>query len=487
MKTVTLTIILSIFFGLAIKAQTIEISAPQKLLAKYDDYEVLGSNSIGTIIHYYSKGGNKLQVFNSKLRPFNEVDLDFDEKGSTIEKILLTNDLILVFYSVKEKNYEYLKLKRINYRLDTHKEGIKLDSIKRNALTTHEGYFIKPSYNDKHYVAFTFEDRSNRLAVHYVLLDQSFKVKKVGDVFTDDKTNLTLESVKINNHGDLAIVVGHLNRRATEEEHFSYKTYTVNYIAYEGDGNKVTTITDESYLYKNIVTNWDEVNRNLIIVGTYRKTKDFKDIGVFYTAIKNDVQVIKYKKQSFKEDDFSGSNSPYRKWEDNADIQIPKRVIPRSDGGFIYILEAEYHNYQIISNTTTSNTYPNYPEYGNYYDENYFYDLIVASVNPNGEIDWVTKMPKIQETENDLGRFSSYFYFGCNNVSKLLFVDDIYGNGNLTEFNFNPTGNWNKQVLLNSYRDDLLLVSRKGKQTAGNELLIPSEKKNRLRLVKITY
>ncbi|MCB0502519.1 MAG: hypothetical protein KDD32_07535 [Bacteroidetes bacterium] len=487
MKTITFTILFAIVATVLVNAQSIEISPTQKMVSKYDDYEVVGTNSIGTIVHYYSKGNNKLQVFNSKLRPFNEVDLNFDEKGSKIEKILLTKDLILVFYSVLERDYEYLKVKRINYRLDALKEGTLLDSIKRSAINSYEGYFVKPSLNDQYYVAFTYDQKPNRMEVHYTLMDKQLKVLKSADIYTDDKTNLTLESVKVNNHGDLLVVVGHLNRRSSDDEDFSFKSFTVNYISGDNYETSISSITDENYLYKDLVTNWDEENRTAILVGTYQKIKEREDIGVFYTAIKSAGQTIDYNKIAFKEEDFAGTNSPYRKWMDNAEIQIPKRIIPRSDGGFIYILEAEYHNFQVITTAPNSNTYSYYPEYGNYYDENFYYDLMVVSVNPDGTIDWRSNMPKSQETENDLGRYSSFLYHGANNVSKLLFVDDIYGNGNLTEFNFNPNGVWNKQVILNSYRDDLLLVAKKGIQVSGNEVVIPSEKKNRLRLVKITY
>ena len=59
---------------------------------------------------------------------------------------------------------------------------------------------------------------------------------------------------------------------------------------------------------------------------------------------------------------------------------------------------------------------------------------------------------------------------------KLIFLDDIYGNGNLTVFNFNPNGEWNKQVLLNSSRDQLLLAPMKGKQLSGTEIIVPIKK-----------
>jgi hypothetical protein len=177
-----------ILFGMilsigAVVAQKIELSPPQKIIGKYDDYEILGTNSIGTIVHYYSKGFHKLQVFNSSLRPFNEIELVLEEKRSTVEKILLSDDLILVFYSVIENNLLYLKVKRINYRLDASKEGTLLDSIKHNIADSNQKFFVKPSLNEDYYVAFAFDDKINSMNVHYSLMDKQLKALKQGEYF----------------------------------------------------------------------------------------------------------------------------------------------------------------------------------------------------------------------------------------------------------------------------------------------------------------
>ncbi|MCP4121460.1 MAG: hypothetical protein GY751_06870 [Bacteroidetes bacterium] len=485
--TVFASLLLSVF---VLNAQVIEFSPPQKTIVKYDDYEIVGRNSIGTIVHYYSKGNNhKLQVFNSKMRPLNEVDLDFEEKRMSIEKILLSGDHILVFYSTIENNYEYLKLKKVNYRLDVFKDGTLLDSIQRGAVNNYQGFYIKPSLNDQYYIAFTFEEKDKRMQVNYILMDRYQKVLRKDEIWTEDKKNLSLESVKVNNSGDIMIVIGHENKRIADDETFALDQYTVHYIGMDDSVAVKTTFSEEGYLFKDLLTNWDQSNRNAILIGTYQLIKDDEDVGIFYGSINSTGEQISYTKIPFKEEDFIGGNSHYRKWDDNAEIQRPKRIIPRTDGGFIYITEAERHEYRLMSTSPggTNPGYPYTPDYNNYFDENYYYGLMAVSIDPDGMIDWRLDLPKIQVTENDRGRYSSFMFYGNNNVTKLLFVDDIYGNGNLTEYNFNPNGQWNKQVLLNSFRDDLLLVPMKGKQLSGTEIIIPSEKKNRLRLVKINY
>ena len=312
---------------LSLSAQVIEISPAQKTIAKYDDYEIVGRNSIGTVVHYYSKGNNhKLQIFNSKLRPFNEVDLDFEEKRVNVEKILLSEDHILVFYTVITNDWEYLKLKKINYRLDVFKSGTLLDSIARGAVNSYEGYYIKPSLNDKYYVAFTYEEKSNRMKVDYILMDRFQKVLKKGRTWTEDKKNMSLESVKVNNSGDLLIVIGHENKRIADDETFDLDQYTVYYVPKPDTSATVVTIAEENYLFKDLLTNWDEANRSAVLVGTYQMSREDEDVGIFYTSLNSGGEQIPYIKIPYKEEDFIGTNAPYRRWDDNAEIQRPKLV-----------------------------------------------------------------------------------------------------------------------------------------------------------------
>lgn len=472
-------------------AQQIEISPAQKTLTKYDDYEVVGRNSIGTIVHYYSKGNHKLQLFNSKMRPFNEVDLDFDERKYNIEKVLLSPDHILIFYTQDENNHEYLKLKRINYRLNVNsRDGVILDSVRTGIGSDYEGYYVKKSQGENYFVAFTFQEKNDRMIVRYMIMNEQLEIVKRGETWTEDKENMTLESIKVNDHGDLLVAIGHQSHRMGSDDNFALDRYTVYYIESGATSADPVIIEDENYLFKDLLTNWDEANRHAILVGNYQLNKEDEDIGLFYTSVSgNGETLMPYTKIAFEETDFEGRSGYYRKWEANAELLISKRIIPRSDGGFIVLKEGEHHDYQLLANGTIPNTagYPYYPDYTNYYDENYYYDITAISINPDGSQDWKINLPKIQETENDRGRYSSFMYNGFDNVAKLIFIDDIYGNGSLTEFDFNPKGQWNKRVLLNSYREDLLLVPAKGERLSANEIIIPSEKRSRLRLVKITY
>ena len=75
-----------------------------------------------------------------------------------------------------------------------------------------------------------------------------------------------------------------------------------------------------------------------------------------------------------------------------------RNIIKRSDGGAILVGEQFY---------TVTHTYP----CGNSYcsSTNYYYnDIIVVNINPQGKIEWATKIPKMQVSTNDGGFYSSF-------------------------------------------------------------------------------
>lgn len=107
-------------------------------------------------------------------------------------------------------------------------------------------------------------------------------------------------------------------------------------------------------------------------------------------------------------------------------------LILRSDGGAVLIAE-QYYVYQ-----------QSYRYWDGTLRYDYFYnynDIIVVNIQPDGSIEWSTRIPKRQETLNDGGYYSSYamatvrdrFYFVYNDNSR----------------NYRDAGNGNRRYLYN--------------------------------------
>ncbi len=75
-------------------------------------------------------------------------------------------------------------------------------------------------------------------------------------------------------------------------------------------------------------------------------------------------------------------------------------LVPRGDGGTVLVAEQYYVRVVTSYDRATGNTTVRY-----YYHYN---DIVVISINPNGDIEWATKIPKRQTSVNDNGYYSSY-------------------------------------------------------------------------------
>ncbi len=90
----------------------------------------------------------------------------------------------------------------------------------------------------------------------------------------------------------------------------------------------------------------------------------------------------------------------------------PREIIPRSDGGAVLIGE-QYFDAPVAVGTYSGVRQETYFHYG---------DLMVVNITPEGELDWARRIPKLQDTANDRGAFSSFsqatvsdrFYFIYN-------------------------------------------------------------------------
>jgi hypothetical protein len=166
----------------------------------------------------------------------------------------------------------------------------------------------------------------------------------------------------------------------------------------------------------------------------------------------------------------------------------PRRLIPRSDGGFIIVAEGEFKFTRVdrIQPVTYSYTYMSDPNV-RYTDQNHFYDIFIYSINKDGSVDWKVDMPKSQISENDDGYYSSFAFLEANNVLKFFYNEDILSTGNFVEYNVNPLGKTKRVSVFNSEKEDVVLIPQKSKQIDGNSIIIPSEQKRVLQLVKFSY
>ena len=164
-------------------------------------------------------------------------------------------------------------------------------------------------------------------------------------------------------------------------------------------------------------------------------------------------------------------------------------IVHRLDGGILAIIEQA----KIIERRST----PTMTNTGRFLGGgaaalglamDYFYEnVLVMSISPTGEAQWRSIFHKKQISQDDDARFSSYFLAKTPTALRFLFNDEVERSTTVSEFVLNGAGEGERHAIMNTQGQDLFLRFRDALQIAANEIIVPSDDRRRVRLVKIQY
>lgn len=476
---------LILLFACFIQANGQELikSFPVKLSNKYYDYEIVGKNNLGIIIHHYNSNDHMLELLNENLRSVMKKEINLRDKTVKLEDLVAVNGGVFAFYSQLLNGKQYLKARLVNEYLETSYSAISLDSLVQSSFDGFDPFYIKSSPDNRTISTFSIYDEKGFFAIKYKVFNDTLKLINSGN-FELQGRDFVLKSFKINNKGKILAVVAHI---AKSPDVFDYE-YDAMYVFVYDPITGITTkseIAEENVMYKQVITELSSKNEFCNIAACYKtKTNGKDEVGILSAKVEKDLTVSKI--PFTKEQIAQIHNYDFKDWIQQASIIKPKKILPRSDGGCVVIMEGQYQ-YTRVVRTVPTNVYYYGDSYMRLYDQNHYFDILTYSLGPDGNLNWQSVSPKVQVTEGDGGLYSSYIMYEANNVVKFLFNEDIYNNGNFIEYNLNPIGNQKRISIFNSDKENLTLIPQKGKQISGNMVLIPSEQKRNLQFVLLKY
>jgi hypothetical protein len=147
-----------------------------------------------------------------------------------------------------------------------------------------------------------------------------------------------------------------------------------------------------------------ELNKenNLVCAGFYSKNNSAGIAGTFYLTINSEDEKVISKSVKDFDSKILGqfmSERKARKKKELYNYEL-RKLIPKADGGSILVGEQFYIRVVTTTDPKTGVTTTTY-----YY---YYNDIILVDINKNGEIGWVTRVPKYQVSTNDGGFYSSF-------------------------------------------------------------------------------
>ena len=96
-------------------------------------------------------------------------------------------------------------------------------------------------------------------------------------------------------------------------------------------------------------------------------------------------------------------------------------------------------------------------------------------------------MHKKQYSQDDNAAFSSFFLLKTPTALRLIFNDEIRNENTVSEYVIRGDGNFDRNSVMSTESQNIRLRFRDALQVDANALIIPSERRNRLRLVLLEY
>jgi hypothetical protein len=228
------------------------------------------------------------------------------------------------------------------------------------------------------------------------------------------------------------------------------------------------------------------VNDKIVAGGLYANDFQTKAEGYFYLNINpenSDDYVLNY--QPFDGDfiqEVLGKEKPTKK-DGFAEVDI-REIVLRQDGGILLIAE---RNRTYIRQTNTMATTYSSRNVGVTQTDYYYDDLLVFSIHPTGELHWKDILHKKQYSQDDEARYSSYFLLKTRSNLRFLYNDEIKQESIVNEYIIDGKGTPDRKNIMNTQGVKLMLVMKNAVQVSADEVIIPSERRRQLKLVKLTY
>ncbi|MEL6969528.1 MAG: hypothetical protein AAFZ63_07095 [Bacteroidota bacterium] len=470
-KLVLLPLLFSVLIG---KAQVLTVS--EEIPINTDiAYEVLGELGNHVLLFRDRKTEFEVQAFNSQMRQTWSKEITLDRRLPKILGIVPTREDFTVVYSYRQKGNTLIKAHRYDPAANLVDSSLLVDL----------GYlFFTPRFE-----LIRSEDRSKML-LYYVENQDMIHAYSI-DVPTQSliwERKFPLQDVLygrdfvqalVDNRGAASFVFQKDNFRSRRKQHY-YQIQTY----FGSDEPRMTNITMEGYLSYDVYFEADNLNNQIVAAGLYTEDNVERARGYFYLRYQPDTdEKVKVQFTPFSEEFLQNLlGRDYREGK-GLNETTAREIVLRRDGGALLIAE---RNKQLQRRTgTTSRVY--YDATVRNLVDFYFEEVFIVSIHPTGELHWETILHKKQYSQDDNGVFSSYFLFETPGRLRFLFNDEIRFENTVSEYIINGLGEYDRNSLFSTTNLDLRLRFRASIQISPNELIIPSERRNRLKLVRLTY
>lgn len=454
-------------------AQIVTVSEDITMLRDVD-YDIMGKFGEYLLISKQYGAEVEIEAYDYRLYKSWTKKLNLDVKKAEVISIYPGNNYMYVYYIHERKDSSFLMVRKF----DAAAELVDSALIKSYFEDGQNRRFKLVASENKEMISLHCILTEDRLEVLY--FDNS-SLKLLADHLYDVSTfdfRKDFSKILISDRGDLFMILDNA-KNATR------KTDQVLVIIRSGllsDQPFVMEMKELDYFVYSLLFEVDNKQNAVIAAGLYNDKPGNVSMGFVTFKLpasqpdQTTVSYIPYEAQTIA----NAADGKRTKVESISDLEVMD-IMLRHDGGLVVIAE-ERKEYERSLYQGRRDFYSMRFAIDFYYE-----DMVIAGIHPDGTSHWQKILQKKQYSFDDDAMYSSYFTFKNSTSVRILFNDEIKNENTVSEYILSGGGKHERKSVLNTNRQDLKLQVRSSMQISANEIIIPSVKRNKLKLVKVTY
>lgn len=453
---------------------------------KYNQYKVIGADQKSFFVYLSSPKERVIERYSYGLQQLFSKKLPFTEKDLEIEEITVEGDHVKVFFSLFNRNSNRHGLFSLDVPFDNSPYAAAQTVFDRQQIASPENSLFKVIQNDELglYAAVHFQEKQQDLPASMTVKFLSTQLQPVQQAefsLEDARLDYDVRSMTFDENGNVLMLVHTFDRTLpnSSPDRFKYTLYRID--RYQGSVERVIVTGLRDFLNVAGLT-LDKKNHKILLTGLTSSGTRSSISGAFTATIGSDTfQLEKIGFQRFNQDFESKLNSykSSRREKDLADYQV-RHVVARSDGGSILVLESEYQQSQTY--VTYSQGFP----VQQVITYNYFEEIVLLSLNPDGTIDWNLILPKSQVSVNDL-YLNSFLMVPQKDNLRFIFNEDGRSKTSVLQFTVNSLGEISPRITLSPDLTDAAIIPGDAFILNEKTILLPGIKRKKRGLFKIQY
>ncbi|MBK9176002.1 MAG: hypothetical protein IPM46_06605 [Flavobacteriales bacterium] len=447
------------------------------------------------------------------------LSLEWDKKDLELEDLTLVGDRILAFASFHDKKEHQRTLcMRTFGESNMSPEGSWTKLVQFDSRKASSGSFgVEVSPNRKHvlvYINLPYEkDAPEKFKLHVFSASMTPEWdREITLPYTDKE--FRFEDYRVDNKGDaLLIGVKYAEKREAREKKRAGKShYDYHILTYSGSGSDQDhTIKAGDRFLQDLTLSLDTGNAEILCGGFYGVKGESKVRGAFFLSLDPVTKAVKHESYKAFTDDFitqymtAKEESKAKKKAERKDEELElyeyelSDIVRRDDGGAVLVGEQVY-----TYTTTTCYTTQGGGQQCTTTFHYIYNDIIVVNIDPKGDIQWATTIPKRQHTANDGGFFSSYglavkgsnLYFVYNDNGENLFLSagdkfkrtDFQGKSSIvTLATVSIDGHVTREALFDPEKRDLILRPKSCRQLEDDRMFLYATRKKDYKFGMVSF